>query len=75
MESGNPAPSPTKLTKPIFLLFGIGALLAYNAFLTELPFFDYFLKDLSPAKTIPFLNFVLNITFQFLILWKKIYLN
>ena len=64
-------PKPTIFTKPIFLLFGIGALLAYNAFLTELPFFIHFLKDLSPAKTIPFLNFVLNITFQFLILWKK----
>lgn len=64
-------PNPSLFTKPIFLLFGIGALLAYNAFLTELPFFDHFLPDLYPGKTIPFLNFALNITFQFLILWKK----
>lgn len=70
MNSENPPPT-SNITKAIFLLFGIGALLAYNAFLTELPFFIHFLKDLSPAKTIPFLNFVLNITFQFLILWKK----
>ena len=65
------SPKPTIFTKPIFLLFGVGALLAYNALLTELPFFIHFLEDLSPAKTIPFLNFALNITFQFLILWKK----
>ena len=71
MELESPSPKTTIFTKAIFLLFGIGALLAYNAFLTELPFFEYFLEDLSPAKTIPFLNFVLNITFQFLILWKK----
>jgi len=57
--------------KMIFLLFGIGALLTYNAFLTELPFFNKYLKDLFPGKTIPFLNFALNITFQFLIIWKK----
>ena len=64
-------PNPTIFTKPIFILFGIGALLAYNAFLTELPFFNHFLSDMSPGKSIPFLNFVLNLTFQFLILWKK----
>ena len=71
MESEIAPPNPSIFTKPIFLLFGIGALLAYNAFLTELPFFDHFLPDLAPGKTIPFLNFALNITFQFLILWKK----
>ena len=74
MESENTKtipPNSTIFTKPIFILFGIGALLAYNAFLTELPFFNYFLSDMSPGKSIPFLNFVLNLTFQFLILWKK----
>ena len=71
MNAEKNVPSPTIFTKPIFLLFGIGALLAYNAFLTELPFFNAFLSELSPGKTIPFLNFALNITFQFLILWKK----
>ena len=71
MESEKSPPSPSIFTKPIFLLFGVGALLTYNAFLTELNFFDHFLKDLSPGKTIPFLNFALNITFQFIILWKK----
>ena len=64
-------PNPTIFTKPIFILFGIGALLAYNAFLTELPFFNHFLSKMSPGKSIPLLNFVLNLTFQFLILWKK----
>lgn len=71
MKSPENEPKSTIFTKPIFLLFGIGALLAYNAFLTELPFFNQFLSDISPSKTIPFLNFALNITFQFLILWKK----
>lgn len=70
MNSENPPPT-SNITKAIFLLFGIGALLAYNAFLTELSFFKEFLEDLSPSKTIPFLNFTLNITFQFLIIWKK----
>lgn len=71
MESKDNPPSPSIFTKPIFILFGIGALLAYNAFLTELPFFIHFLEGLKPAKTIPFLNFALNITFQFLMIWKK----
>lgn len=74
MESENSKtspPNPTIFTKPIFILFGIGALLTYNAFLTELPFFNHFLSDMSPGKSIPFLNFILNLTFQFLILWKK----
>ena len=39
MELESPSPKTTIFTKAIFLLFGIGALLAYNAFLTELPFF------------------------------------
>ena len=56
MKSPENEPKSTIFTKPIFLLFGIGALLAYNAFLTELPFFNQFLSDISPSKTIPFLN-------------------
>ena len=64
-------PQTTFGKKMIFLLFGIGALLTYNAFLTELPFFNKYLKDFVPGKTIPFLNFALNITFQFLIILKK----
>ena len=64
-------PQTTNGKKMIFLLFGIGALLTYNAFLTELPFFNKYLEDFVPGKTIPFLNFALNITFQFLIILKK----
>ena len=64
-------PQTTFGKKMIFLLFGIGALLTYNAFLTELPFFNKYLGDFVPGKTIPFLNFALNITFQFLIICKK----
>jgi len=64
-------PQTTYGKKMIFLLFGIGALLTYNAFLTELPFFNKYLEDFVPGKTIPFLNFALNITFQFLIILKK----
>ena len=64
-----------KITKPIcFLIFGIGSLLAWNVILSDIDFFDYFLKDLglpSPTLIFPFLNFALNITFQFIIVCTK----
>lgn len=71
IEETKNEPETTFGNKLIFLLFGIGALLTYNAFLTELPFFNKYLTDFVPGKTIPFLNFTLNITFQLLIICKK----
>lgn len=64
-----------KITKPFhFLIFGIGSLLAWNVILSDIDFFDYFLKDTglpSPTLIFPFLNFALNITFQFIIVSTK----
>ena len=64
-----------KITKPFhFLIFGIGSLLAWNVILSDIDFFDYFLKDTglpSPTLIFPFLNFALNITFQFIIVCTK----
>ena len=59
------------INKVMFLFFGIAALLGWNALLTQMDYFDYFLEDMNPTKTFPFLNFILNISFQFLLLWKK----
>ena len=54
-----------------FVLFGIASLLAWNAILTELNFFNTFIKQLNPFVTISFLNFAPNIILQFILLYKK----
>ena len=64
-------PQSTKLTKFIFVLFGVSSLLAWNAFLTELDFFNCFISIINPYKSIPFINYAPNIIIQFLLLWKK----
>lgn len=76
MESSNitadaKIPESTRLTKYIFILFGIGSLLAWNAILTELSFFNQFVGKLHPFDSLSFLNFAPNIILQFILLWKK----
>ena len=65
------APKSKCIDKVIFTFFGIASLLGWNALLTELDFFYYFLSDINPFKSFSFMNYVLNITFQFVLLYKK----
>ena len=65
------APKSKCIDKVIFTFFGIASLLGWNALLTELDFFFYFLSDINPPKSFSFMNYVLNITFQFVLLYKK----
>lgn len=67
----NKIPESTWITKYIFILFGIGSLLAWNAILTELSFFNQFVGKLHPFDSLSFLNFAPNIILQFILLWKK----
>ena len=69
MDAG--IPKSTCLDKVIFTFFGIASLLGWNALLTELDFFNHFLSDINPFKSFSFMNYVLNISFQFLLLYKK----
>ena len=55
----------------IFTLYGVASLLGWNALLTKLDFFIYFLEGMNPATSFSFLNFILNILFQFLLITKK----
>ena len=65
------APQSTFSTKVIFILFGVASLLGWNALLTELGFFNNFLPSMNPFVSFSFLNYILNIFFQFLIFCKK----
>lgn len=71
MEKEVSEPQSTFCTKMIFISFGFSTLLAWNAFISELPFFQYFLEDMNPNVSFAFLNYILNISFQFLLVWKK----
>ena len=55
----------------IFILYGVASLLGWNALLTKLDFFIYYLEGMNPATSFSFLNFILNIVFQFLLIIKK----
>ena len=55
----------------IFILFGLASLLGWNAIMSELPFFTFYLKKMDPATSFPFLNYALNIVLQFLMLWNR----
>ena len=70
-SSRNESPNSTRMTKYIFILFGIGSLLAWNAILTELSFFNQFVGKLHPFDSLSFLNFAPNIILQFILIWKK----
>ena len=70
MDSISPPQGSTSI-KLIFILFGVASLLGCNALLTELSFFAHFLPSMNPYVSIPFLNYFLNIIFQFLLFCKK----
>ena len=55
----------------IFIFYGVASLLGWNALLTKLDFFIFFLEGMKPSMSFSFLNFVLNIFFQFLLIIKK----
>ena len=57
--------------KFIFTFFGIGSLLTWNAILSDLAFFINYQSDYQPGVSFSFLNFSLNIVFQFLLLYNK----
>ena len=63
--------SSRKFVKFSFLIFGIAGLWAWNTILSDIGFFIYFIPSLDPLFIFPFLNFALNIIFQFILLFKK----
>lgn len=58
-----------------FIIFGIGSLLAWNAILSDISFFINYQGDYDPSTSFSFLNFVLNIIFQLIMIWKKQFLS
>ena len=71
LSQGEVEPKSNLLTKFKFILFGMGSLLAWNAILTELPLFNAFISELRPYQSIAFLNFLPNITLQYILLKKN----
>jgi hypothetical protein len=66
------SPPPMSFIKTfIFILFGLASLLGWNAIMSELPFFTFYLKKMDPATSFPFLNYALNIVLQFLMLYNR----
>ncbi len=57
--------------KICFIFFGIGSLLAWNAILSDIGFFIHFQEKFDPSTSFAFLNFSLNIVFQFIMIFKK----
>ena len=71
MEAEGEPPKKSIGIQITFIFYGIASLLGWNALLTKLDFFSYFLKDMKPNTTFSFLNFFLNIVFQFILIIKK----
>ena len=71
METEGEPPKKSIGIQITFIFYGIASLLGWNALLTKLDFFSYFLKDMKPNTTFSFLNFFLNIVFQFILIIKK----
>ena len=74
MEALSPKQTPTQINltkKFIFILFGLASLLGWNAIMSELPFFSFYLQKMDPATSFPFLNYALNIVLQFLMLYNR----
>ena len=66
------SPPPMSFIKTfIFILFGLASLLGWNAIMSELPFFTFYLNKMDPATSFPFLNYALNIVLQFLMLYNR----
>ena len=59
-----------QFVKNTFLIFGIGGLLSWNAILSDINFFINFIPRMDPPVYFPFLNFFLNIIFQFILLFQ-----
>lgn len=57
--------------KICFIIFGIGSLLTWNAILSDIGFFINYQGEFDPSTSFSFLNFALNIVFQFIMIWKK----
>ena len=50
-------PPPVTLAKRIiFILFGLASLLGWNAIMSELPFFTFYLKKMDPATSFSLLE-------------------
>ena len=71
MDEESGAPKSYFSTKIIFILFGVASLLGWNALLTELDFFQFFLEKMNPYVSFSFLNYILNIGFLCLLMIKK----
>ena len=71
MEQDKTAPKGSIGIRIIFVFFGIASLLGWNALITEIPFFLYFVPGIKPDVSMSFLNYAPNIIFQFALLWKK----
>ena len=71
MEAEGEPPKKSIGIQITFIFYGIASLLGWNALLTKLDFFSYFLEDMKPNTTFSFLNFFLNIVFQFILIIKK----
>ena len=65
--------------KYIFLIFGIGGMLVWNAILSNFDFFNYYFKNPKPPVKIevmyPFMNFLLNIPFQLVLVCKPKFMS
>jgi equilibrative nucleoside transporter 1/2/3 len=70
-KGDTPEPEGGFQMKVIFTIFGIGSLLAWNAILSDLGFFINFQGEFDPSTSFSFLNFALNIVFQFIMICKK----
>ena len=74
MEATNKSQSPYEINFAktfIFILYGLASLLGWNAIMSELPFFTFYLQRMDPATSFQFLNFSLNIVLQFLMLYNR----
>ena len=69
--SAQSPPSMSFIKTFIFILFGLASLLGWNAIMSELPFFTFYLNKMDPATSFPFLNYALNIVLQFLMLYNR----
>ena len=70
-DTNEQAPKASLSNIFIFILFGLASLLGWNAVMSELPFFSFYLSKMDPPTSFPFLNFALNIVLQFLMLYKR----
>ncbi len=62
-----------RIIKICFVFFGIATLLVFNALLSDIDFFNHYqaTETRNPSVIYPFLNFILNILFQFVIICSK----